>query len=73
MNYVDYSQEEEVDSATLPSSRNVEPVPSFPVILHVVLECAEREGHDDAISWQPHGRAFCVRDPDKLTEKVLKL
>lgn len=30
--------------------------PSFPVILHRVLEVAETEGHEDIVRWEAHGR-----------------
>ena len=70
MDYVDYSQEEE-DPGVYLARRGTEP--TFPERLHFALESAEKDGHDEAISWQPHGRAFIVHDADKLTENVLKL
>lgn len=35
---------------------------SFPMKLHRILDQAEKEGYVHIISWQPHGRAFAIRD-----------
>mmetsp|Transcript_21677 Transcript_21677/g.31058 ORF Transcript_21677/g.31058 Transcript_21677/m.31058 type:complete len:574 (-) Transcript_21677:133-1854(-) len=32
----------------------------FPLMLHELLNSVEADGHADVISWQPHGRAFCI-------------
>mgnify|MGYP000153267768 CR=1 FL=1 len=41
---------------------------SFPGILYFILS---EHGTDDVISWQPHGRAFIIRDPGALVRDVL--
>ena len=69
MSYVDYSQAKIEDDANWSCKRS----PTFPAILHVVLECAERDGQSDLVSWQPHGRAFRVLNTEALIEKVLKV
>ena len=38
----------------------------FPSRLHKMLE-----GSPDSISWQPHGKAFLIRDKDAFEEQVL--
>ena len=35
------------------------PDPPFPVKLHYVLEEVKKDGLDDIVSWQPHGRYEC--------------
>jgi hypothetical protein len=35
----------------------------FPLKLHDLLEKVDEEGHQHIVSWQPHGRAFVVREP----------
>jgi hypothetical protein len=40
----------------------------FPDKLHAVLEQTENDGLADIISWQPHGRCFVLRQPDKLAQ-----
>uniref|UniRef100_A0A7R9WW92 HSF-type DNA-binding domain-containing protein n=1 Tax=Craspedostauros australis TaxID=1486917 RepID=A0A7R9WW92_9STRA len=45
----------------------------FPQMLHKVLEDADANGHTDIISWQPHGRAFLIRDSDRFVSDVLPL
>lgn len=70
MSYVDYSEEVEETTISNPYHREE---PTFPERLHYALENAEKDGYEDAISWQLHGRSFLVHDPEKLTEKVLKL
>jgi hypothetical protein len=43
----------------------------FPARLHYVLEQLEKDGLDDVISWQPHGKAFLVKDAKRLETEVL--
>lgn len=44
---------------------------NFPVKLHYMLEEVERDGYDDIIAWQPHGRCFLVHKPKEFVEKLL--
>lgn len=39
----------------------------FPFRLYEVLE----EADESIISWQPHGRCFMIRDPNKFEQEVL--
>jgi hypothetical protein len=43
----------------------------FPAKLHYVLEQLEKDGLSDVISWQPHGKAFLVKDARRLEIEVL--
>jgi hypothetical protein len=43
----------------------------FPAVLHGMMEQASGKGYSDIISWQPHGRAFLIRDPKAFVVKVL--
>lgn len=69
--YVDRANEEQGAIPALQQRRGAEP--TFPERLHFALEQAGKDCYEDAISWQPHGRAFMVHDADKLTDRVLKL
>ena len=70
MAYVDHSREKEDPAEEWVQRTNEN---SFPAILHVALENAEKDGTEEVLSWQPHGRAFRVHDTEQLTETVLKL
>ena len=39
--------------------------------IHEMLEDAEKEGHTDIVSWQPHGRAFKVHKEAEFVEKIM--
>ena len=43
----------------------------FPTVLHHMLEDAETLGFHDVVSWQPHGRAFHVHQPEKFVKDVM--
>lgn len=47
--------------------------PSFPLKLHLILECVENGDSrlKNAICWLPHGRAFHVRNHDLFAREVL--
>lgn len=45
----------------------------FPIQLHDMLENAESRGYSDVVSWQPHGRAFLVRDTSRFVAEVMPL
>jgi hypothetical protein len=36
-----------------------------------MLQAAKQEGLEHIVSWQPHGRAFMVRNPSEFVEKIL--
>jgi hypothetical protein len=44
----------------------------FPWRLHEMLEAATREGMEDIVSWQPHGRSFTVYKPKEFVGKILQ-
>jgi hypothetical protein len=44
---------------------------SFPMKLHSLLERVEVEGLSHIISWQPHGRCFCIHQTKEFAERVL--
>ncbi len=43
----------------------------FPLKLHELLEKVEEEGHQQIVSWQPHGRAFVVREPKTFVADLM--
>ncbi|KAL7531539.1 hypothetical protein ACHAWF_003807 [Thalassiosira exigua] len=44
---------------------------SFPLKLHRILSESERDGLSHVVGWQPHGRAFKIRDPAAFQAIVL--
>jgi predicted nucleic acid-binding Zn ribbon protein len=46
---------------------------NFPVKLHYMLNELEKDGMDDIVSWQPHGRCFLVHKQQQFVEQVLPL
>jgi len=46
---------------------------SFPLKLHRILDKLEAEGHDAVLSWLPHGRAFVVKNSDRLVSELMPL
>lgn len=45
--------------------------PTFPALLHSILEHAEDEGYSEVVSWQPHGRAFLVHDQERFVKEIM--
>ena len=43
----------------------------FPEKLHFMLSRMDREGNNDIVTWQPHGRCFIVRKPTEFVEKIM--
>jgi HSF-type DNA-binding len=43
----------------------------FPAKLHYLIELLEDDGISDVISWQPHGKAFLVKDQKKFVAEYL--
>ena len=43
----------------------------FPLKLHELLEKVEEEGQQHIVSWQPHGRAFVVREPKTFVADLM--
>jgi hypothetical protein len=39
--------------------------------IHEMLEDAEKEGNQDIVSWQPHGRAFRIHKEQEFVENVM--
>jgi hypothetical protein len=46
---------------------------NFPVMLHYMLDELVKDGFDDIVSWQPHGRCFLVHKQQQFVEQVLSL
>jgi hypothetical protein len=45
----------------------------FPINLHCMLSELEKDGMDDIVSWQPHGRCFLVHKQQQFVEQVLPM
>lgn len=43
----------------------------FPEKLHYMLSQMERNGTDDIVNWQPHGRCFVVHKPKEFVEEIM--
>mgnify|MGYP005845532911 CR=1 FL=1 len=43
----------------------------FPVKLHYMLNELEKDGGDNIVGWQPHGRCFVVRNQKLFVEQIL--
>jgi HSF-type DNA-binding len=50
-----------------------EPIATFPMILHELLERAEQRGYASIVRWQAHGRAFRIHKRHEFLEHVLPL
>jgi hypothetical protein len=44
---------------------------AFPMRLHRMLDEVENEGYAHIISWQPHGRAFIIRDTSLFSQIIM--
>ena len=47
--------------------------PSFISSLHNLLEYARATNQESIVSWQPHGRAFIVHEPEEFAKNILPL
>jgi hypothetical protein len=43
----------------------------FPLRLHELLDTIENDGYADVISWQPHGRSFCIHKNKEFVDTVM--
>mmetsp|Transcript_2384 Transcript_2384/g.3912 ORF Transcript_2384/g.3912 Transcript_2384/m.3912 type:complete len:406 (+) Transcript_2384:47-1264(+) len=43
----------------------------FPEKLHEMLETIDREGNNEVVGWQPHGRCFVVHKPREFVETIM--
>ena len=43
----------------------------FPEKLYLMLAGVQKEGLEDVVSWQPHGRCFAVHQPQRFVEEVM--
>jgi HSF-type DNA-binding len=55
------------------TSTTGEPIATFPMILHELLERAEQRGYATIVRWQEHGRAFRIHNRQEFLEHVLPL
>ncbi len=77
-NYHDHANDnldfDELTSDTLtlesPKKKGGVAVP-FPLKLHELLEKVDEEGLQHIVSWQPHGRAFVVREPKTFVADLM--
>jgi hypothetical protein len=65
-------QHQHVEEHTQSSSLN-RGEQNFPVMLHYMLNELEKDGMDNIVSWQPHGRCFLVHKQQQFLEHVLPL
>jgi hypothetical protein len=81
-NYHDYANEAEKSEESLGDLHHMEEQTqssmnrgeqNFPVKLHYMLNELEKDGLDDIVSWQPHGRCFLVHKQQQFVEQVLPL
>jgi HSF-type DNA-binding len=74
-NYTDYSrvrptQEDLQNGMTISKGGVHNP---FPAVLHRMMEDLDSKGFTDLCSWQPHGRAFLIKEPKGFVSDVLPL
>lgn len=60
-----------VDASTIKRPAKGGVVTPFPVKLHLMLNLIEKDGLDHIVGWQPHGRAFIVRDIKRFTSDIM--
>jgi hypothetical protein len=83
-NYHDYADEVEkgeesvgdmhyMDEHTQSSGMNYGGEQNFPVKLHYMLNELEKDGMENIVSWQSHGRCFLVHKQQQFVEQVLPL
>jgi hypothetical protein len=81
-NYHDYAKEAEKSEESMGDLQHTEEhtqssmnrgEQNFPVKLHYMLNELEKDGMDDIVSWQPHGRCFLVHKQQQFVEQVLPL
>ena len=54
-------------SSSIRNSNNI----CFASKLHYMLSELEKEGCDDIIGWQSHGRSFIIRDRKRFVESII--
>jgi len=69
--YHDHANDATIDASTIKRPAKGGVVTPFPVKLHLMLSSVEKDGFDDIIGWQPHGRAFIVRDIKRFTSEIM--
>ncbi|KAL7560150.1 hypothetical protein ACA910_013161 [Epithemia clementina (nom. ined.)] len=72
--YHDHSQDPETNEEEVPTPKNKGGITTpFPMQLHDMLQHADIRGFDNIVSWQPHGRAFLVHDPQRFVSEVMPM
>lgn len=73
--YRDFSRVSENDSERMSCTgdyaNSVES--NFPMKLHFLLQDVVKDGLDNVVSWQPHGRSFIVRKHEAFVKRMLPL
>lgn len=62
--------EDQLEDMTRSTSKRAE-IANFPTKLHFMLSEMERDGLDHIAGWQPHGRAFTVKNTKEFETKIL--
>ena len=69
--YVQHNYRDLANEPVCSGSRPVLAEKSFPMQLHRVLDELEDLGYTHIISWQPHGRAFIIRDRSLFQRDIM--
>lgn len=44
---------------------------TYVMLLHDMLDDAEKEGNTDVVCWMPHGRAWAIKDEKEFAQKIM--
>lgn len=67
-NYHDHAHDPEPEGFSYEEGQHSSSNTPFPIKLHQMLEGVEKEGLEDVVSWQPHGRCFVVHKPNQFKD-----
>jgi len=69
--YHDHANDATMDANTIKRPAKGGVVTPFPVKLHLMLDEVEKDGGAAIVGWQPHGRAFIVRDTKTFESHIM--
>ena len=69
--YHDYANEPDDPAKTPVRRRKGGVMIPFPIVLHRTLAQIEADGYGHVVGWQPHGRAFLIRQPQQFLDDIL--